>query len=65
VENATYREDEVFYKNFVSKHENRRRLLREDYGLDSCDWKEDPTAGFCESDIGPDGSIRLVEFFTT
>jgi hypothetical protein len=65
VEYGTYGEDEVFYKNVVSKHEHRHRLIWEDYGLDSADSEQDPNAGFCESDNGPDGSIKLVEFFTT
>lgn len=62
---CTYRGDEVFYKNVAGKHENRSRLLWEDCRLDSTDSEEDPTADFCESDNGPDGSIKLVEFLTT
>jgi hypothetical protein len=31
----------------------------------SAESEQDPTAGFCESGNGPDGSIKLVEFFTT
>jgi len=61
---CTYREDEIFHKNVVGKHENRSRLLREDYGLDSADSEGGPTAGLRESDNGPDGSIKLVEFLT-
>ena len=65
MEYAIYRDDEVPYKNLVNKHENRHRLLWEDFGLYSADSEEDPTAGFCESDNVSDGSIKLVEFLTT